>query len=76
MQLPDIEEVGRPELCEGKNPPWDLCKCLKEICLFKIRHINEVHRKKYYSCNPKNCLYLIGCQVCGEQCTGSTKNNF
>ena len=75
-QLPGIEEVDRSKLCEGKNLPCDLCKSLKEICLFKIKHLSEVHKKKYYNCNSKICFYLIECQVCGEQHTGSMENNF
>ena len=75
-QLPDLDEVGRSKPCVGKRPPCHLCENMKDTCPFKSKHLNEVHKiKKKYNCNSKMAVYLIECEICGEQYTGSTKTN-
>ena len=58
-QLPDLDEVGRSELCGGKRPPCHLCENMKDICPFKSEHLNEVHKiNKKYNWNSKMADYL------------------
>ena len=65
-QLSDLDEVGRSK-----------CENMKDTCTFKGKHLNEVHKiNKKYNCNPKMAVYLIECEICGEQYTGSTKTKF
>ena len=47
--FPDINEVGRCELCCGKKPPCELCSNLKNTSTFKSKHLIEcrVWRKEY-----------------------------
>ena len=41
---------------------------------FKNKHVDEIHKiNKKYNSNSKMTVYLIECQICGEQYTGSTK---
>ena len=76
-QLPDLDEVGRSKPCGGKRPPCHLCENMKDMCTFKSKHLNEVHKiDKKYNCNSKMAVYLIECEICGEQYTGSTKAKF
>ena len=76
-QLPDLDEVGRSKPCGGKRPPCHLCENMKDTCTFKSKHLNEVHKiNKKYNCNSKMAVYLIECEICGEQYTGSTKTKF
>ena len=76
-QLPDLNEVGRSRLYGGKRPPCHLCDNMKDTCTFKSKHLNKVHRiNKKYNCNAKMAVYLIECEICGEQYTGSTKTKF
>ena len=50
---------------------------MKDTCTFKSKHLNEVHKiNKEYNCNSKMAVYLIECEICGEQYTGSTKTKF
>ena len=71
LQLPDLDEVGRPKPCGEKGPPCHLCESIKDTCTFKSKHLDEMHNKKY------NCIdYLSECKICGEQYTGSTKQSF
>ena len=50
---------------------------MKDTCAFKSKHLNEVHKiNKKYNCNSKMAVYLIECEICGEQYTGSTKTKF
>ena len=43
---------------------------MKDMCTFKSRYLNEVHKiNKKYNCNSKMAVYLIGCEICGEQYT-------
>ena len=47
---------------------------MKDPCTFKGKHLNEVHKiNKKYNCDSKMAVYLIKCEICGEQNTGSTK---
>ena len=76
-QLPDLEEVDRSKLCEGKRPPCHLCENIKDTCTFKSKHLDEIHKiNKNYKFNSKMVVYLIECKICGEQYTGSTKTKF
>ena len=50
---------------------------MKEKCTFKSKHPHKVHKvNKKYNCNSKVVVYLIGCQICGEQYNSSTKTKF
>ena len=50
---------------------------MKDTCTFKSKHLNEVHKiNKKNNCNSKMTVYLIKCEICGEQYTGSTKKKF
>ena len=76
-QLPDLDEVGRSKPCGGKIPPCHLCENMKDTCTFKSKHLSEVHKTiKKYNCNTKMAVYLIECEICGEQYIGSTKTKF
>ena len=76
-QLPDLDEVVKSKPCGGKRPPCHLCENMKDTCTFKSKHLNEVHKiNKKYNCNSKMAVYLIECEICGEQYTGSTKTKF
>ena len=75
--LPDLEEVDRSKLCEGKRPPCHLCENIKDTCTFKSKHLDEIHKiNKNYNCNSKVAVYLIEFKICGEQYTGSAKTKF
>ena len=75
-QLPDLDEVGRSKPCGGKRS-CHLCENMKDTCTFKGKHLNEVYKiNKKYNCNSKMAVYLIECEICGEQYTGSTKTKF
>ena len=75
--LPDLDEVDRSKLCEGKRPPCHLCENIKDTCTFKSKHLDEIHKiNKNYKFNSKMVVYLIECKICGEQYTGSTKTKF
>ena len=76
-QLPDLDEVGGSKPCGGKRPPCHLRENMKDTCTFKSKHLNEVHKiDKKYNCMSKMAVYLIECEICGEQYTGSTKTKF
>ena len=50
---------------------------MKDTCTFKSKHLNEVHKiNKKYNCNSKIAVYLIECEICGEQYAGCTKTKF
>ena len=73
-QLPDLDEVSRSQPCGGRRPPRHLGENIKSMCIFKSKHLNEVHKiNKKYHCNSKMAIYLIECEICGEQYSGSTK---
>ena len=75
--MPDLDEVGRSKSCGGKRPPYHLCENMKDTCTFKSEHLNKVHKiNKKYNCNSKKTVYLIECEICGKQYTGSTKTKF
>ena len=47
---------------------------MKNTCNFQSKHLNEAHKiNKKYNCNSKMAVYLIECEISGEQYTGSTK---
>ena len=72
-----MDEVGRSRPCTGKIPHSHLCKNMKDTCTFKSKHLNEVNKIiKKYNCNSKTAVYLIECEICGEQYTGKTKIKF
>ena len=49
---------------------------MKNTCTFKSKYLNEVHKiNKKCNCNSKMAVYLIECEICDEQYTGSTKKN-
>ena len=74
-KLPDLDEVGWSKPYRGKRPPCHLCENMKDTCTFKSKHLNEVHKiNKKYNCNSKIAVYLIECEICGEQYTCSTKS--
>ena len=76
-QLPDLDEVGRSKPCGGKRPPCHLCENMTDTCTFKSKYLNAVHKiNKKYNCNSKMVVYLIECEISGEQYTGSTKIKF
>ena len=76
-ELPDLDEVGRSKPCGGKRPPCHLCGNMKDTCTFKSKHLHEIHKiDKKYICNSKMVVYLIECNICCEQYTGSTKAKF
>ena len=76
-QFPDLDGVGKSKPCRGKRPPCHLCENMKDTCTFKSKHLNEVHKiNKKYNCNSKMAVYLIECEICGEQYTGNTKTKF
>ena len=65
--LPDINEVGRFELCGGKRPPCQLCSNMKNTSTFKSKHSRKVYqKKKNFSCDSKIVICLIECRVCGK----------
>ena len=76
-QLTDLDEVGTSKPCAGKRPPGHSCENMKDTCTFKSKHLNEVHKiNKKCNCNSKMAVYLIECEIRGEQYTGSTKTKF
>ena len=76
-QSQDLDEVDKSKPCGGKRTPCHLCGNMKDTCTFKSKHLNEVHKiNKKYNCNSKIAVYLIECEICGEQYAGSTKTKF
>ena len=76
-QLPDLDEVGRSTPCGGKIPPCQLRKNMKDTWTFKGKQLEQTHKiNEKYNCNSKMPVYLIECQICGEQYAGSTKTKF
>ena len=50
---------------------------MEEPCTFRSKHRDEIHKiNKKYNCNSKMAVYLIECQICGDQSTCSTKRKF
>ena len=46
-----------------------LCENMKDTCTFKSEHLDEVYKTNTkYNCNSRMAVYLIECQICGEQC--------
>ena len=76
-QLLDLDEVGISKPCGGKRSSCHLCENMKDTYTFKSKHLNEAHKIiKKCNCNSKMTFYLIECEICGEQFTGSTKTKF
>ena len=75
--LPKIDEAGNSGPCGGKRPPCELCKLMKKTSTFKKRNSNEIyHIHQALNCNSKNTVYLIECNQCWKQYTGSSKTKF
>ena len=75
-QLLGLNEV-ESKSCRGKIPSCHLCKNMKDTCTFKSKHLNKVHKiNAKYNCNSIMAVYLIECDKCREQYTGSTKTKF
>ena len=72
--LPKIDEADNSGPCGGKRPPCELCKLMKKTSTFKKRNSNEIyHIHQALNCNSKNTVYLIECNQCWKQYTGSSK---
>ena len=75
--LPKIDVAGHSGPCSGKRPPCKLCKLMKKTSTFKKRNSDEIyHIHKPLNCNSKNTVYLIECNHCWKQYTGSYKTKF
>ena len=62
--------------CGGKRPCC-LCKSMADTYTFKSKRFDEAYKiNNDYNCNSKMSIYLIECQVYGQQCIGSTKTKF
>ena len=73
-QLPYLDEVAGLNPVGGKRPHCHLCENMKDTCIFKSKHLDEIHKiKKKCNCNSKMAVYLIECKIFGEEYTGSTK---
>ena len=73
-QLPYLDEVAGLNPVGGKRPHCHLCENMKDTCIFKSKHLDEIHKiKKKCNCKSKMAVYLIECKICGEEYTGSTK---
>ena len=40
----NLDEVGKSKLCGGKRPPCHLCQNMKDTCIFKSKHLDEIHQ--------------------------------
>ena len=75
--IPDINEVGRCEPCDGKRLLCQLCINMKNRSTFKSKYSNVVYQiKKNFNCNSEMVVYLIECKICRKQYNGSTVINF
>ena len=43
-QLPDLDVAGTSKPCGRKIPPCHLCENMKDMCTFKSKYLNEVHK--------------------------------
>ena len=76
-QLSDLDEAGRFKPCGGKRLPFHLCKNMKDICTFKSKYLNEIHKvNKKYNLESKMAICLIESEICRKQYTGSIKTKF
>ena len=68
--------LARPKHMEEKDLLVIYVKIWKTRALLKSK-LNEVHKiSKKYNCSSKMAVYLIECQICGEQYIGRTKTRF
>ena len=75
--LPKIDVAGNFGPCGGKRPPCELYKVMKKTSTFKKRNSDETyHIHQALNCNSKNKVYLIECNQCWKQYTGSSKTKF
>ena len=75
--LPKIDVAGNSGPCSGKRPPCELCKLMKKSSAFKKWNSDEAyHIHQALNCDSKNTWYLIECNQCWKQCTGSSKTEF
>ena len=72
-----IEVAGNSDRCGGKRRPCELYKLMKKTSTFKKRISDEIyHIHKPLICNSKNTVYLIECNKCWKQHTGSSETKF
>ena len=75
--LPKIDVVNNSGPYGGKWPPCELCQLMKKTSTFKKRTSDKIyHIHKPLNCNSKNTVYLIKCNQCWKQYTGSSKTKF
>ena len=75
--LPKKDVAGNSSPCGGKRPPCELCKLMKNTSTFKKQNSDEIyHIQKPLNCNSKITVYLIECNQCWKQYTGSSKTKF
>ena len=75
--LPKIDVVNNSGPYGEKWPPCELCQLMKKTSTFKKRTSDEIyHIHKPLNCNSKNTVYLIKCNQCWKQYTGSSKTKF
>ena len=69
-----INVVDNSGPCGGKRPHFDLCKVLKKTSTFKKRNSDQIyHNHKPLNSSSKNTVYLVECNQCWKQYTGSSK---
>ena len=69
--------AGNSSPCGEKRPPCELYKLMKKTSTFKKGNSDEIyHIHKPINCNSKNTVYLLECNQCWKQYTGSSKTKF
>ena len=77
LVLPKIDVAGSSGPCGGKRLPCELCKLMKKTSSFKKRNSDETyHIHQVLNCNSQNTVYVIECNQCWKQYTGSSKTTF
>ena len=72
--LPKIDVGGNSGPCNGKRSPCEFCKLMKKTSTYKNRNSDEIyHIHKPLICNSKNTVYLLECDKCWKQNTGSSE---
>ena len=75
--LPKIDVADNSGPCGGKRAPCELCKLMKKASTFKKRSSDDTyHIRQALNCKSKNAVYLIECNQCWKQYTGSSKTKF
>ena len=75
--LRKINIAGNSGPCGEKRPPCELCKLMKKSSTSKKRNSDETyHIHQGLNYNSKNTVYLIECNQCWKQYTGSSKTKF